>query len=65
MALWSNSTFLTLKRDWEESSQGNVAKSSTKHQSKHGGIQRPDRAVTPGASTNIHGIEGNLRLTIA
>jgi hypothetical protein len=29
MALWSNSTFLTLERDWEESSRGKAAKSST------------------------------------
>jgi hypothetical protein len=30
MTLWSNSTFSTLERDWEESSQGEAAKSSTK-----------------------------------
>jgi hypothetical protein len=47
MALLSNSTFLTLKRDWEESSWGKAAKSSMKHQPEHGGIQRRDRAVTP------------------
>jgi hypothetical protein len=29
MTLWSNSTFPTLERDWEESSQGKAAKSST------------------------------------
>jgi hypothetical protein len=28
MTLWSNSTFLTLERDWEESSRGKAAKSS-------------------------------------
>jgi len=61
MALWSNSTFLTLKRDREESSQGKAAKSSTKHQSERGGIQKPNRAVTPGATTIICRIERNLR----
>jgi hypothetical protein len=29
MTLWSNSTFLTLERDWKESSWGKAAKSST------------------------------------
>jgi hypothetical protein len=29
MTLWSNSTFPTLERDWEESSRGKAAKSST------------------------------------
>jgi hypothetical protein len=28
MTLWSNSTFLTLESDWEESSRGKAAKSS-------------------------------------
>jgi len=61
MALWSNSTFPTLERDWEESSRGKAAKSSKKHQPEHGGIQRLDRAITPGATTTIRGIEHNLR----
>jgi hypothetical protein len=29
MTLWSSSTFPTLERDWEESSQGKAAKRST------------------------------------
>jgi hypothetical protein len=29
MTLWSNSTFSTLERDWEESSRGKATKSST------------------------------------
>jgi len=61
MALWSNNTFPTLEEDWKESSQGKATKSSTKHQSERGGIQRPDRSVTPGATTTIHGTERNLR----
>jgi hypothetical protein len=29
MTLWSNNTFLTLEREWEESSRGKAAKSSS------------------------------------
>jgi len=61
MALWSNTTFSTLERDWEESSRKKAAKSSMKHQSECGAIQRPDRAITPGATTTICGIERNLK----
>jgi len=60
MALWSSRSFLTLEEDWEGSSRVKAAKSSTKHQFEHGGIQRLDRAVTPGATTTIRGIEHNL-----
>ena len=61
MAFWNSRSFPTLKRDWEESSRGKAAKSSTKHQSERGGLQRPDRAITPRATTTIRGIERNLR----
>ena len=41
MTLWSSRSFPTLERDWEESSRGKAAKSSTEHQPERGGIQRP------------------------
>ena len=53
------------RRRLEESSREKDAKSFTKHQPKRGGLQRPDRAVTPGANTTIRGIGRKLRLTIA
>ena len=53
MALWSSRSFLTLEEDWEESSQGKAAKSSMKHQSEHGGIQRPNRVVLTVLSAHI------------
>jgi len=61
MTLWSSRSFPTHKEDWEESSRGKSAKSSTKHQPEHGGLQRPDRAITPGATTAIRGIGRKLR----
>jgi hypothetical protein len=45
--------FQLLKKYWEKGSWEKAAKSSTKHQPKRGGLQRPDRAVTPGATTTI------------
>jgi len=63
MALWSNSTFLTLERDWEESSRAKATKSSMKHQSKHGGIQRLDGTVTlglPQLSVGLSATTGKL-----
>ena len=40
---------------------GEPAKSSTKHQPERGGLQKPYRAVTSGATTTIHRIGRKLR----
>jgi len=59
-AHWSSRSSPTVEEDWEENSWGKATKSSMKHQPEHGRLQRPDRAVTPGATTTIYRIGRKL-----
>jgi len=61
MALWNSRSFPTLKRDWEESSRGKAAKSSTKTSIQTWWITKASHGVTPRATTTICEIERNLR----
>jgi len=61
MAIGATIPFRLSKETRKKVVGGKAAKSSTKHQSEHGGIQRPDRAITHVATTTICGIERNLR----
>ena len=58
--LLSNSTFPTLEGGEKKWSREGYL-SSTKHQSEHDGLQRPDRAITSRATTTNHGIGRTLR----